>query len=376
MPPRVVWSVHRIRVMASEGWREILSGRRRDATARLVRALLWPVSLVYGLVVVVRNAAYDRRWLAVHAAAVPVISVGNLTTGGTGKTPVVAWLAGQLRQRGWRPTILSRGYGAGDAAVNDEALVLEALCPDVPHLQQPDRVAAARIAVDELESDVLLLDDGFQHRRLNRDLDLVLIDCLEPWGGGGVLPFGLLREPVAGLKRAKGVLLTRCDQVEAPTLESIGNEVRRHNPSAVIASVAFHPTRLLQSGRESQPAQRVRGQRVAVFCAIGHPAAFLQTVQSLEAVIVDTRTFPDHHRFSRVDVEDLVRWVQTTKPDAVLCTQKDLVKLQLADLGGTPLFAVEIATVFHDGESELVSLIESAVGTKKPETFEETSPVE
>src|SRR5690606_8255127 len=136
----------------------------------------------YGAAVQWRNFAFDRGWYRVHRAGVPVISVGNLTTGGTGKTPLVAWLVHQLEQLGASPAILSRGYRSVDSHANDEKLVLDRLCPGVPHIQNPDRVAGARAALADGVCNLLVLDDGFQHRRLHRDLDLVLIDALNPWG--------------------------------------------------------------------------------------------------------------------------------------------------------------------------------------------------
>ena len=129
----------------------------------------------------------------------PVISVGNITTGGTGKTPMVAWLARWFRNQDVRVALVSRGYRAEAEGQNDEARELATLLPDVPHLQNPDRVAAARIAIDELETQLIILDDGFQHRRIHRDLEIVLIDALQPFGFGHVLPRGLLREPLRGL---------------------------------------------------------------------------------------------------------------------------------------------------------------------------------
>src|SRR5262249_10280904 len=153
----------------------------------------------------------DWGWKQQRRASVPVVSVGNLTLGGTGKTPCVEYVARFYRERDKRVAILSRGYGAEEGH-NDEALVLEANLTDVPHLQAADREALAAVALEELESEVLVLDDGFQHRRLARDLDLVLIDATNPWGHGYLFPRGLLREPVSGLRRADAVILTRCDQ--------------------------------------------------------------------------------------------------------------------------------------------------------------------
>src|SRR5437870_5928929 len=143
---------------------------------------------------------YERGWNERRRAPVPVVSVGNLTVGGTGKTPCVEHVARFYRSRGLRVAVLSRGYGAA-AGRNDEAMVLEENLPDVPHLQGPDRAALAFTAVEELESEVLVLDDGFQHRRLARDLDLVLVDATDPWGQGYLFPRGLLRESPASLRR-------------------------------------------------------------------------------------------------------------------------------------------------------------------------------
>ena len=151
-------------------YKSILSGERTDLTAAVMRGGLAGLSVPYGAAVARRNRRYDRGHAEVHDCGVPVISVGNLTTGGTGKTPIVCYLANWFRKRGKRVAIVSRGYGRGDADHNDEALELYSRLPDVPHIQDPDRVAAARIAVEELESELILMDDGFQHRRLHRDL--------------------------------------------------------------------------------------------------------------------------------------------------------------------------------------------------------------
>ncbi len=170
-------------------------------------------AIPYGAVVALRNRGFDRRWLEIEQAGVPVVSVGNLTVGGTGKTPMVEWVARWYRRRGQRVAILSRGYRQVHG-LNDEGRVLEENLPDVPHLQDRDRVRSARIAVEELEAEILVLDDGFQHRRLARDLDLVLIDALEPFGLGHLLPRGLLREPLRSLRRTDMVVLSRADLVE------------------------------------------------------------------------------------------------------------------------------------------------------------------
>ncbi|MCA1685652.1 MAG: tetraacyldisaccharide 4'-kinase, partial [Planctomycetia bacterium] len=200
----------------------IVRGRTAGPLAGAARVGLRLASFGASLGVLLRNLGYDRGRLAVARAAVPVVSVGNLTLGGTGKTPMVEWVARWYRRRGVRVAILSRGYRRdGSGGVNDEAMVLEENLPDVPHLQDPDRVKIAGVAVEELGSELLVLDDGFQHRRLARDLDLVLLDALEPFGLGRLFPRGLLREPVRSLRRADLVVLTRADLVTADALRAI-----------------------------------------------------------------------------------------------------------------------------------------------------------
>src|SRR5262249_45410270 len=255
-------------------------GRFRGAGAglwpRMQRAGLRTLSLGYRLGVAMRNKAFDRGWLAIHKAAVPVVSVGNLTLGGTGKTPCVEYVARFYRQLDLRVAILSRGYGSGQGR-NDEALLLEEALPDVPHLQGPDRVALARAAVEELESEVLVLDDGFQHRRLARDLDLVLLDATCPWGHGALLPRGLLREPASALRRAHAVLLTRCDQVGPEARQAIRSRVARLAPGVPVLESVHRPEGLVNGGATAD-LDLLRQRPVAAFCGIGNPEAFRRTL--------------------------------------------------------------------------------------------------
>jgi hypothetical protein len=199
------------RIMDDQLYRDIVSGRRCGAAAAVVRGGLRAASVPYSVAVRLRNRAYDLGLKRTYRVEVPVVSVGNLTLGGTGKTPLVEHLARWFRAAGLRVCILSRGYGAADGAANDEAQVLAENLPEVPHLQGRDRVALARRAIDVHHAQVLLLDDGFQHRRLARDLDLVILDALDPLGGNNLFPRGLLREPLSSLRRADLILLNRAD---------------------------------------------------------------------------------------------------------------------------------------------------------------------
>ena len=183
-------------------FRDLVSGRRKGLLATLARGVLRVVEVPYTIAVSMRNRRYDRGTAEVHNVGVPIITVGNLTLGGTGKTPMVKWLAQRFQNAGLRVAIVSRGYGAAEGKHNDEALELAQALPNVPHIQNRDRVAAAQQAIREFKSQLMLLDDGFQHRRLGRDLDIVLLDALEPFGFEHVFPRGTLREPLAGLQRA------------------------------------------------------------------------------------------------------------------------------------------------------------------------------
>lgn len=327
----------------SEYIRDVQASRRGDPLAIFLRAVLRVASWGYAGVVACRNLAYSAGWKRIHRSMLPVISIGNLTTGGTGKTPTAAWIAQWFRARGIRVCLLSRGYGAAAGQMNDEALVLEQLCPDVPHLQSPNRVEMARVAHEELDSQLLLLDDAFQHRRLHRDLDIVLIDALDPWGGDALLPRGLLREPKRNLKRAGLVLITRVDQVSAATLEILRQQIAHLVQGIPIVEVAFAATNLINAAGETLPLESVHGQTVAAFCGLGHPEAFQKTLGQLGTVVGAFRTFPDHHPYTREDVDDLTAWAASTSAMHVLTSQKDLVKLQLERLGHIPLWAVQIS---------------------------------
>ena len=322
-----------------DAYQALIRGERRGPLAAMARAGLRAASWPYGLAVWGRNRLFDRGWKAIHRAAVPVVGVGNLTLGGTGKTPCVEYVARFYRGLGVQVAIISRGYGAA-AGRNDEAMVLEENLPDVPHLQDPDRAAAAERAVEELESELLVLDDGFQHRRLHRDLDIVLIDATRPPQRDYLFPRGTLREPAGGLKRAGAIVLTRCDQVGAEAVAATRDWLGRRFPGKPVATTEHRPV----------AADEFRGKVVGAFCGIGNPAAFRRTLEDLGATVAAFRTFPDHHPYTRADVDDLRAWAGQLPADAVVATtQKDWVKLRVPGLAGRPLRAVAIGLAFRDG---------------------------
>lgn len=334
--------------MRSTDFYDLVSGRRRGVLAAAARAGLATAEPLYRVGVWWRNRQYDTRPDLIESVAAPVVSVGNLTLGGSGKTPTVKWLARRLRGEGVRVSIVSRGYGAPEeGGPNDEALELEQALPDVPHLQNRDRVAAARAAVEELAAQAVLADDGFQHRRLHRDLDIVLLDATEPFGFGRVFPRGALREPVASLSRADAVLLTRADRVSADDRQAIRRRVSEVAPEAAWCESVMAPSSLIgvdDSGDvlPDAPLEAVRDATVGLFSGIGNPAAFRATAESLGASVAFAREFADHHAYTADDIESLERDVVASNADAVLCTHKDLVKVLTPRLGGKPVWAVGI----------------------------------
>lgn len=327
----------------AEKYHALVGGRSRGAGAAIVRGLLRAASWPYGWAVAVRNKLFDWGWKAVRRADVPVVSVGNLTLGGTGKTPCVEYICRFFRERELRVAILSRGYGA-EQGPNDEALVLEENLPDVPHLQGKDRAALAQTAVEELESEILVLDDGFQHRRLARNLDVVLIDATCPWGHGYLFPRGLLRESPRSLRRAGVIVVTRCDQATAEQRAAINKSIARLAPGVPMAEATHGPVELIAGDGTIEPLTELCERPVSAFCGIGNPQAFRRTLTDLGADLSDFRPYPDHHGYTREDINDLRRWAGEQPSDALIATtQKDLVKICLTHLAERPLRAVRIS---------------------------------
>jgi tetraacyldisaccharide 4'-kinase len=328
-----------------ETFRKLADGTFSGPGPCVARVLLAALALPYGAATTVRNALYDRGILRGIKATIPVISVGNLTVGGTGKTPLVAWMCRQLIGMGRHPAIVSRGYGARPGEPSDEAAELAILLPGVPHVAKRDRVAGVAEAAAR-GADVVVLDDGFQHRRLRRDLDIVAIDATDPFGCNQILPRGLLRESVRGLARADAFVLTRATNVDESARAGIRAAVTRacggKPPTAWIETV-HRPVAIRSWSGTQKPLDSVRGRRVAAFCGIGNPEAFRRTLDGFGAEVVDFRRFADHHAYGESDLDSLAAGSRTSDATMMLTTLKDLVRIRADSIQGMPLAAVEIA---------------------------------
>jgi tetraacyldisaccharide 4'-kinase len=225
-------------------------------------------------------------------------------------------------------------------------------------------VAGAQYAVHERGAELVILDDGFQHRRLARDLDIVLVDALAPWGYDYLLPRGLLREPSRSLRRAGLVVITRADRISPDEIDLIRLRIAQADPRLEVVQVAFPPERLIGASGQTAALDALRGTEIAAFCGIGNPDAFRAGLERLGYRVTAFRSFPDHHRYSPGDLDELARWAATVGATALVTTQKDLVKIRRDSLGDRPLWAIQIGTQITDGAERLEARLEEVLGRR------------
>lgn len=332
-----------------------------------------------------RGLLYDRGVLPARRAAAPVISIGNLAVGGAGKTPVAIAVAERLVQRGRRVAVLSRGYGAarrdarlvsdGDRILldateaGDEPSLVARRLPGVRVLCGPSRAELGRRAVEELGADALLLDDGFQHRSLRRDLDVVVLDASNPFGNGRLLPAGPNREPPSALRRAGLVWLTRVDQGEPahlPALRLLAREATGRDPVESAHAPVDVTGGTLRGGLGPSALQ---GLRVLLLAGIARPASFRRTVEGMGAEVGAERLHPDHHRFTRSDLDEALRAAAASGCAVVVTTEKDAVRLEPAWAADPRLRVVRIEARILRGEAALASALDAALRAAPASSF-------
>lgn len=332
--------------------------------------LLPPLSILYGAVTRTRLSMYRRGTFQTTKLERPVISVGNITTGGTGKTPLVEWVARTLAANGKKVCILTRGYGRKDphvqVIVSDgyEVLASPGEAGDEPYLlatnlkgmaaviSSADRIAAGQEAIKDFGSDCFVLDDGFQHLRLARDLNIVTIDATNPWGGGSLLPYGRLRESPEGLSRADCVVLTRCDQVR--DLDSICAEISKLSGDIPLFRSEMRTARVSPLKNGSEPL--APPARVAAFCAVGNPRSFYEHLRRGGYELALEKSFPDHHVYSQDEIDAVVREAKALAVTSLITTAKDAVKLRTLSFSIT-CYVLEIEIDIQDAE-ELAHMLD------------------
>jgi len=344
---------------------------------------LIPLSTIYAAVTRSRLAAYRRGWFSTTKLQAPVISVGNLTTGGTGKTPLVEWVCRAIANDGKseglrkekRICVLTRGYGrenpgaqvivsdgaqllAREPAAGDEAFLLgKNLLGIAAVIANANRVAGGQWAIENWNAEVFVLDDGFQHLRLARDLDIVTIDATNPWGGGSLLPAGRLREPRTGLSRADCVVLTRMDQVDDPA--AVRTAVEPLVGAAPIFSSRMATSAIRRLDGESVDSESFSSQTLAAFCGVGNPTSFFSHLRREGCAIVFTQAFADHHQYTQSELAALVDEARSHGAEALITTAKDAVKLSALNLQ-LPCYVIDIQ-ISIDEEDRLVEILRNAL---------------
>lgn len=332
-----------------------------------MKKLLQPLAAGFHLAVTLRHAAYRRGWLRTRRLNRPVISVGNLTVGGSGKTPLVACIARELLKAGWKPSILTRGYGrrnegqllaleprpervADPRDVGDEPAMLARSLPEVPIVICADRYQAGRLAEERFNVDAHLLDDGFQHLALARDLDVVLLDVTQEHESA-LLPSGRLREPFSALKRAHVVVLTRVDLADPQALRE---RVRKTNSQAKIFHSHTKLGRLVDvSTGRIYPPEAFQGERVLAFCGIGNPKAFFADLSKWGFAVVALNSFRDHYDYSGDNqaLSRLAMRAEEARAGAMVTTEKDAMNLPPLQGSGIPVLACVVETELHEQQA-------------------------
>jgi len=331
-----------LRILPFERVEHLLAVDDRMPAGWLLAPLI-PLSRLYGLAMRARASLYARGLLKQQSLPCRVISVGNLTIGGTGKTPVVIALATALRDRGRKVGVISRGYKRrsrtsileisdgrtlrghpGDSG--DEPFLIAQRCPGVPVAVGADRPRVGRYLLDRHHIETLILDDGYQHLALQRDVDLLVVDAAAPFGNGYLLPRGRLREPLSSMARASAVLVTRASQ--AQRLDELKATVRAAAPAVPIWITDFAPSAVVQVGGSTSVEPSVlKGERVLAVSGIGNPESFRWLLAAVGATVVDHCVFADHHAYSQDDLGRIRRSAAQAGVDRIVSTEKDAVKL-------------------------------------------------
>lgn len=353
---------------AHQPFLDLISGRRIGLVPSILRGVLSAGSIIYSGLVRARAAAYGAGIVRSHRAHVPVISIGNLTTGGTGKTPAVIWCAKNLLDAGRMPAVVLRGYRATAAGSDEANLLGRLLSPPfvptpVPIVVNPDRVDAARsIAIDHPAVDVILLDDAFQHLRIRRDLDVVCVDCTNPFGFGRVLPRGLLREPVTALRRAGVVLLTRCDLVSRDEVNRIRRRIEPVAPGVPIVE-SSHQLVGVRGEQSSEPVGWLRGRRAVAVCGIGRPEAFFRTLTNAGVELVETIALPDHATIDQAAWDEASRIGRAKSAEVILTTAKDVARSGSNwPRAALPVWSAEVELSLNDADAEtFVGCLKAAI---------------
>ncbi len=352
---------------------------RKERIGVIANLVLTTLSLVYGAGVRLRYLLYKAGVLRRKKLDCRVISVGNITVGGTGKTPTAIFLAAFLKKNGHRPVILSRGYKKtghggvvsdgkalklGPKEAGDEPYLMASRLPDVPVMAGADRIRSGRIALEKFKPDCIILDDGFQHIRLKRDINILLIDSAQGLGNGLMLPRGILREPVSAIRRAD-FIMAKGGGLKGPEAELV------RKWKIPVIGFDYRTSGLYDIfDNTDKGVGFLKGKKVLAFAGIANPSSFFKTLEGLNATITNTLAFPDHHEYTAYDIEKIRKakgggggWAGGGGADIIVTTEKDGVKLRECIKGGPPIFALGVEVVVED-EERFRELLAPALGRR------------
>ena len=336
---------------------ELMTDQRSGLLDKIIQMILWVLSLGYGVVVALTRSLYQKGSLSVYQAPKPVVSIGNITTGGVGKTPLVIWLVKVLNQRGIKAAVLSRGYGAAQG-LNDEAKMFQEIFPQVPILVGRNRKASIQKALAQEPVDMLVADDAFQHFPLKRDLDIVTIDATNPFGNGHLVPRGILREKQEALARADVFVLTKTDKVQ--DTKGLFKRLHQMNPEALIVQSSHTPRYFREIFTEKFHALNAfENQRAVAFCAIADPFSFKQALQKLSVVMVRDFIFMDHYSYKERDLKKIADCAHKENVNILVTTHKDAVKILPFKkwCQGLTVLSLDIDLEITQGQDELIDRI-------------------
>ena len=363
----------------------------RGIARRLIMGVFYVFSLIYEQLVNFKLAMYRWGWIKKEKLGCYVISLGNVTVGGTGKTPTAQHLARTIRDMGYRVAILNRGYRAkwrgavgivsdGHAlkmdaeTAGDEAFMLAKHLPNVPVLIGPQRAVTGRYAIEHFGAEVAILDDGYQHWQLARDMDILLVDAVNVFGNGYLLPRGTLREPLSHIDRADVCLMTKVDQAAPGAIEHIWETFRSYNQDGLILESIHQPRQFVRLSDWYEdiaaggvPVTEFEGKKVLAVSAIGNPASFEQTLADLGIEIVESMRYPDHHDYDERDMAEVLYRAETLGVEAIVSTEKDAVKVPgdvVRAKWRIPVYVISVEVTFQKGQEKFFRTLEAQLAAK------------